>query len=399
MQTSVTLYNPHQNQKIIHDSINFESYKYYVLSIGRQFGKTMLGMNQAFYWAMNDPGCKIGWVSPIYKQSEKVFDEMAKAFEPSFVKTNASKLKLEVNGSSIQLFSSERYDNMRGFTFDYLIIDEAAWQSEAAWTNVLRATVLVMGKKVLFLSTPRGRNWFHNLHALDGVDPQFKSFTMSSYDNPIIDPSEIDSARYTLPEHIFKQEYLAEFVDNGSGVFTDLIIDTPKNSSSYYAGIDLGRADDYTVLSIMNQNGQLVFCDRWRHNSWQNIINSMLPILKQYNPHTLIEINSIGDVIYEQLLKVYSKVKPFVTTSRSKQDIVEGLQVAIQNKQFTILDIEWLRKEFNVFTYEYNPKTRNIKYSAPSGFHDDGVMSCCIAFQCFKEYKSKGEFNYSFGKI
>jgi hypothetical protein len=68
----VRLYNPHQNQKIIHDSINFEPYKYYVLSIGRQFGKTMLGMNQAFYWAMNDSGCKIGWVSPIYKQSEKV---------------------------------------------------------------------------------------------------------------------------------------------------------------------------------------------------------------------------------------------------------------------------------------------------------------------------------------
>jgi len=250
----------------------------------------MLAMNQAFYWAMNDPGCKIGWVSPIYKQSEKVFDEMAKAFEPSFVKTNASKLKLEVNGSSIQLFSSERYDNMRGFTFDYLIIDEAAWQMEAAWTNVLRATVLVMGKKVLFLSTPRGRNWFYNLHALDGVDPQFKSFRMSSYDNPIIDPNEIDSARYTLPEHIFKQEYLAEFVDNGSGVFSNLTIANPTGSSSYYAGIDLGRADDYTVLSIINQNGHLVYCERWRHNSWQNIINSMLPILKQYNPHVLIEV-------------------------------------------------------------------------------------------------------------
>jgi hypothetical protein len=399
MQTSVTLYNPHQNQKIIHDSINFEPYKYYVLSIGRQFGKTMLAMNQAFYWAMNDPGCKIGWVSPIYKQSEKVFDEMAKAFEPSFVKTNASKLKLEVNGSSIQLFSSERYDNMRGFTFDYLIIDEAAWQMEAAWTNVLRATVLVMGKKVLFLSTPRGRNWFYNLHALDGVDPQFKSFRMSSYDNPIIDPNEIDSARYTLPEHIFKQEYLAEFVDNGSGVFSNLTIANPTGSSSYYAGIDLGRADDYTVLSIMNQNGHLVYCERWRHNSWQNIINSMLPILKQYNPHVLIEVNSIGDVIYEQMLKLYSKIKPFVTTSKSKQDIVEGLQVAIQNNQFTLPNIDWLIKEFNVFTYEYNPKTRNIKYSAPSGFHDDGVMSCCIAYQCYKEYKSKGEFNYMMGRL
>lgn len=395
----VTLYNPHQNQKIIHDSINFEPYKYYTLAIGRQFGKTMLAMNQAFYWAINDKGCKIGWVSPIYKQSEKVFDEMSKAFAPSVVKTNASKLTLEVEGSLIQLFSSERYDNMRGFTFDYLIIDESAWQNEEAWTNVLRATVLVRGKKVLFLSTPRGRNWFYNLYSMDGVDSQYKSFRMSSYDNPIIDSKEIDAARLTLPEHIFKQEYLAEFVDNGSGVFTNLTIANPVNSSSYYAGIDLGRADDYTVLTVINQSGQVVCCDRWRHSSWQTIIDSMLPILKRYNPHVLIEVNSIGDVIYEQLLKVYSKVKPFVTTSKSKQEIVEGLQVAIQNKTFTMPEIDWLIKEFNVFTYEYNPKTRSIKYSAPNGFHDDGVMSCCIAFQCYKEYKSKGEFNYMMGRV
>lgn len=356
-------------------------------------------MNQAFYWAINDKGCKIGWVSPIYKQSEKVFDEMSKAFAPSVVKTNASKLTLEVEGSLIQLFSSERYDNMRGFTFDYLIIDESAWQNEEAWTNVLRATVLVRGKKVLFLSTPRGRNWFYNLYSMDGVDSQYKSFRMSSYDNPIIDSKEIDAARLTLPEHIFKQEYLAEFVDNGSGVFTNLTIANPVNSSSYYAGIDLGRADDYTVLTVINQSGQVVCCDRWRHSSWQTIIDSMLPILKRYNPHVLIEVNSIGDVIYEQLLKVYSKVKPFVTTSKSKQEIVEGLQVAIQNKTFTMPEIDWLIKEFNVFTYEYNPKTRNIKYSAPNGFHDDGVMSCCIAFQCYKEYKSKGEFNYMMGRV
>jgi hypothetical protein len=253
-----------------------------------------------------------------------------------------------------------------------------------------------MGKKVLFLSTPRGRNWFYNLHALDGVDPQFKSFRMSSYDNPIIDPKEIDAARYTLPEHIFKQEYLAEFVDNGSGVFSNIEIRKPISSVKFYAGIDLGRADDYTVLSIVNEKGEQVFCDRWRHNTWQNIINAMLPILNQYKPRVLIEVNSIGDVIHEQLKKVYNNVYPFVTTSKSKQDIVEGLQVAIQNKEFTLLDIDWLIKEFNVYTYEYNPKTRNIKYSAPQGFHDDGVMASCISYQCLKEWKTKGDYNYSF---
>ncbi len=398
MQTSVTLYNPHTKQQIIHDSINLEPYKYYVLNIGRQFGKTMLAMNQVYYWAINNPGSKIGWVSPVYKQSEKVFDEMARAFEPTFIKTNAAKLTIEVNGSTIQFFSAERYDNIRGFTFDYLVCDEFAFMAEQAWTEVLRSTVLIRGKKVLLISTPKGKNHFYNLFNLDGVDNQYKSFKMSSYDG-LARKEEIDGARLTLPEHIFKQEYLAEFVDNGSGVFSNIQTANVKTGTSYYAGIDLGRADDYTVLSILNEKGNLVYCDRWRHNTWQSIISSMLPALNHYKPHALMEVNSIGDVIYEQLSKVYPKVKPFVTTSKSKQEIVEGLQVAVQNNQFTLLDIEWLKKEFDLFTYEYNPKSRSIKYSAPNGFHGDGVMSCCIAYQCFKEYKSKGEFNYMMGKL
>lgn len=391
----VTLYNPHLNQKRIHDSINFDPYKYYVLNIGRQWGKTMLAMNQVYYWAINNPGSKIGWVSPVYKQSEKVFDEMARAFQPDFIKVNAQKLTIEVNGSTIQFFSAERYHNIRGFTFDYLVCDEFAFMAEQAWTEVLRATVLIKGKKVLLISTPKGKNHFYTLFNLDGINEQYKSFKMSSYDG-LAEKEEIDGARYTLPEHIFRQEYLAEFVDNGSGVFSNVPILDTNHGSKFYAGIDLGRADDYTVLTILNEKGNMVYCDRWRHNTWQNIINAMLPILSRFKPRVLIEVNSIGDVIFEQLGKVYASVYPFVTTSKSKQDIVEGLQVAIQNKEFTLLDLEWLKKEFDLFTYEYSPKTRSIKYSAPTGFHDDGVMSCCLAYQCLKEWKTKGEFNYGF---
>ncbi len=391
----VTLYNPHLNQKTIHDSINFDPYKYYVLNIGRQWGKTMLAMNQVYYWAINNPGSKIGWVSPVYKQSEKVFDEMARAFQPDFIKVNAQKLTIEVNGSTIQFFSAERYHNIRGFTFDYLVCDEFAFMAEQAWTEVLRATVLIKGKKVLLISTPKGKNHFYTLFNLDGINEQYKSFKMSSYDG-LAEKEEIDGARYTLPEHIFRQEYLAEFVDNGSGVFSNVPILDTNHGSKFYAGIDLGRADDYTVLTILNEKGNMVYCERWRHNTWQNIINAMLPILSRFKPRVLIEVNSIGDVIFEQLGKVYASVYPFVTTSKSKQDIVEGLQVAIQNKEFTLLDLEWLKKEFDLFTYEYSPKTRSIKYSAPTGFHDDGVMSCCLAYQCLKEWKTKGEFNYGF---
>lgn len=396
---SVQLYQPHQNQKIIHDSINNESFKYYVLNIGRQFGKSLLATNQCLYWAFNVK-CDIGWISPIYNQANKVYEQTVKAFSsnPSVIKKkDGQKLKIEFcNGSVMQFFSAERYDNIRGFTFDYLVCDEFAFMDEKAWTEVLRATVLVKGKKVLLISTPKGKNHFYLIHALGGSNPQYKSYTMTSYDG-LASKDEIDSARYTLPENVFRQEYLAEFIDGGAQLFAGLEEKTADiTSNGMYAGIDVGRADDYTVLTIFNNKGLMVYCERWRQNSWANIVKFVAAKLIEYKADSLIEVNSIGDAVFEMLqneVKGDVSILPFVTTSKSKQDIIEQFMVAVQNKETSIVPTDWLKKEFEVFTYEYNPKTRAIKYSAPSGFHDDGVMATAIGYQAYKQHSKIGVYD------
>ena len=397
------LYTPHPNQEKIHESINNDTAKYYILNIGRQFGKTLLATNQLIYWALNNKGVKCAWVSPVYKQSKKVFDEVYKAFSKRpqiYRNVNKSELVIEyITGSTIQFFSAERYDNIRGFTFDYLVCDEFAFMDEQAWTEVLRATVLVKGKKVLLISTPKGKNHFYNLFHLDGVNNQYKSFTMTSYDNPLINPTEIDDARHTLPDHVFRQEYLAEFIDGGASPFTRWNKADAPITSKLFAGLDLGRADDYTVLTILNDEGNMVYCNRWRQDSWTSIIRQVSGVLNQYQPNTYVEVNSIGDALYEQIQSQLSNpliLQPFVTTAKSKQDIIEQLIVANQNKDITILDIGFLEKEYEVFTYEYSPKTKNVRYSAPPGFHDDCVMSHAIAYEAFKKLRIQGVYNIGF---
>lgn len=317
---------------------------------------------------------------------------MYKAFQkrPEIYRTvNRSELLLEyASGSTIQFFSAERYDNIRGFTFEYLVCDEFAFMSEQAWTEVLRATVLVKGRKVLLISTPKGRNHFYKLYQMDGYNPQYKSFTMTSYDNPIIIPSEIDDAKQTLPDHVFRQEYLAEFIDGGAGMFKDVQINnTPEMTGRYYAGIDVGRADDYTVLIVLNNKSEVVYCERWRQMDWTEIVQKVKEQLLKFNPDTLIEVNSVGDAVFEMLRNEIPSVyiSPFITTSKSKQDIIENLIVANQDKSLKVLQTDWLLKELEVFSYEYNPKTRSVKYSAPFGFHDDGVMSLAIAYQAYRQ--------------
>lgn len=392
---SVQLYSPHINQERIHQSIKNEPYKYYSLAIGRQFGKSLLAENQALDWFFNVPNCKIGWVSPIYKQCKKVFDEIDNAFASAqFVFKSKNKTDLTFtshNNSTINFYSAERYDNIRGETFDYLICDEFAFMDSEAWTEVLRATVLVRGKKVLFLSTPKGKNHFHRLHSLSGSNPQYKSFSMTSYDNPIINPSEIDDARLTLPDHVFRQEYLAEFVDGGSGLFTNpIVITKSEKTGRMYAGLDIGRADDYTVLSVFNENGEMHHIERWNHSTWSEIVNKVVARINEFGCYTMIEVNGLGDPIFEQVQdKVNDSglILPFVTTSKSKQDIIERLVVATQNQEVKFIDSDWLLKELDLFTYEYNPKTKSVRYSAPSGFHDDGVMATAIGYHALKENK------------
>jgi hypothetical protein len=388
-------YTPHLKQKEIHNSIINESYKYYILNIGRQFGKTMLGINQMLYWAINHKGCNIAWVTPIYKQSKKVFDEMEKVTKSSgLFEYNRSDLTISGFNSQIQFFSGERPDNIRGNTFDYLIVDEMAFTRPELWSEVLSATVLVKGKKVIFISTPKGKNHFYQLSLQPNYDNRYKYFHYSSYDNPMIDAEDLEERKRSLPKHIFEQEYLAKFIDNASGLFKNVdscIIESAERTQKLFGGLDIGRADDYTVLTILNKNYQMVYVQRWRQQEWSKIIDEVATKIREYNAEIFVEVNNQGDVFFEMLQnKVYNNIQPYVTTTATKPIMIEDLAVHFENKDIGILNENWLIDELNAFTYIYNEKTRRVQYGAPQGVHDDGVMSLALAVQSIK----KNQYGY-----
>ena len=388
-------YTPHLKQKEIHNSIINESYKYYILNIGRQFGKTMLGINQMLYWAINHKGCNIAWVTPIYKQSKKVFDEMEKVTKSSgLFEYNRSDLTISGFNSQIQFFSGERPDNIRGNTFDYLIVDEMAFTRPELWSEVLSATVLVKGKKVIFISTPKGKNHFYQLSLQPNYDNRYKYFHYSSYDNPMIDAEDLEERKRSLPKHIFEQEYLAKFIDNASGLFKNVdscVIKTAERTQKLFGGLDIGRADDYTVLTILNKSYQMVYVQRWRQQEWSKIIDEVATKIREYNAEIFVEVNNQGDVFFEMLQnKVYNNVQPYVTSTATKPIMIEDLAVHFENKDIGILNENWLVDELNAFTYIYNEKTRRVQYGAPQGVHDDGVMSLALAVQSIK----KNQYGY-----
>lgn len=406
-ELTVQGFTPHKKQRELVNICLDNTIKYIVACTGRQFGKTFLSVNIMLKWALETNNSLTMFVAPIYAQSKKVFEELTKLLDGTELTTSINKSELEIsfiNGSKIIFKSAEREQNLRGYTLDYLVIDEAAFTKDNVWKEVLRPTVLVKGKKVLLISTPKGRNWFYEM-AMRGLNedyPQYKTFQATSFDTPYITKEELEEAKNTLPEHIYRQEILAEFIDDGGSVFNNLnqhstITQYPKlnKDEKYYGGLDFGRQNDYTVLTIINSKGEVVYHYRERQKSWDIIISELTNILKQYNPIVFAETNGIGDVLYDNLKKKYSKIHPFTTTNDSKQNLIEDLIMSFNEGKVKIPTKELnpsLIQELSVFTYEYSTRTRKIKYNAPNGFHDDCVISLALSYHSFKKKLTHAQY-------
>jgi hypothetical protein len=282
-------------------------------------------------------------------------------------------------------------------------MDEAAFMKEETWTEAVRPTLSVRGKKVLFLSTPKGKNWFYDLYqiALSDDYPNYIAYKGSSYDTPFISPQEIKDAKATLPNNVFRQEYLAEFLEGGGEVFTNIDANVlhmwPTKYDKVYCGVDLGRHEDYTVAVFMDNAGNTIATYRNNRHSWGVLIDELAVCINRFNAVTLIEVNSVGDVIYEQLSKKVKSIEPFVTTNKSKQEIIEGLILDFNENNIKIPSRQLdpaLYDELGYFTYEYNPKSRSIKYGHPNGLHDDCVIALALANYCRKTKVSKGTYNW-----
>ena len=364
-----TGFTPHDSQREVINSIIHGKEKFHIATIGRQWGKSMMGMNLALYWMINEGPCKVLWVSPVYSQASKVHKELYAAIATSgIVKTNNfsdNTITLQ-NGSEIVFRSAERYDNIRGMTMDYGILDESAFMKEDAWREAIRPVFAVRGKKILFISTPKGKNYFYELFQL-GKSPdntRYKSYTGSSYQTPYISEEEILD-RY------------------------------PKPQGKVYCGIDLAKQEDYTVATFIDSTGVVVDIYRDNKKTWAQITNELVKHIKKWNATTLVEVNSIGDVIFEQIKNQWQDTHPFVTTAKSKNEIIEGLILDVNDQRIKIPSqglFPALQHELSVFTYEYNPKSRSIRYGHPSGQHDDTVISLALANYNRKQNKNYGNY-------
>ena len=381
----IELPTPHINQQKILQAER----RFIVVMCGRRFGKSELSQILGITESLK--GGQVAYVTPTYGLAQVFFERLAKVLP---FKNNISKLKIYCpNEGSIEFFTGERLDNLRGRKFHLVIIDEAAFISdlEDGWNNSIRPTLTDYEGRAVFLSTPRGKNFFYSLFMKQGEN-DWQSFKFSTYDNPHINPREIDEARIQLPEVVFNQEYLADPAENSANPFGNAFIKRcikPISAQPIVCyGIDLAKSVDFTVIVGLDNNGNVAYFDRFQLD-WHNTKET----IKRLPPAPIIvDSTGVGDPILEDLLREGVNIEGLKFTSQSKQQLMEGLASAIQQGRIgfpegVIVD------ELDVFEYQFT--ANGVRYSAPSGFHDDCVMALALAWQNHAIKRGNGRYAFA----
>lgn len=301
-----------------------------------------------------------------------------------------SELRLEfITGSSIVFASSDNYDALRGAGYHFLVLDECADIQEQAWTEVLRPTLSDTNGKALMIGTPKGRNFFYRLfmRGLDPLYPEWESFTAPTSTNPYIPPAEIEAAKTELPEMVYLQEYLATFLEDSAGVFRGIDgciqgeMLPPAEHGRYVIGWDPAKYQDYSVITVLNAATKHVdWWDRSNQVDYVVQIERVSDLATRYNrAPILMDMTGVGDPLLEQLKLRRLVADGYLFNNTSKKTLIEELVVGIEQRRCTFPDLPVLIGELRTMEYTLTP-SRLVQYAAPSGAHDDAVISLALAY-------------------
>lgn len=345
------------------------------------------------------PGKSVWWVAPVFGQAEIAFKRMKNQIsDRNYFKVNESKLLLTLpTGAEIHFKSAERPDNLYGDDVYAAVFDEFTRAKEEAWF-ALRTTLTATQAKCKFIGNVKGKkNWGYRMaqKAKQGDDPAFSYHKITAYqaaEAGYVTIDEIEQAKRDLPELVFKELYLAEASEDGSNPFGYKFIQLCAVGLSTLPpvcfGVDLAKSTDYTVIIGLDRFGQVCHFERFQRD-WMQTVNAikLLP-----NVPTKVDSTGVGDPITEQLQNTRNNIVAFKFTQTTKQQIMEGLALGIQQRK-CLFPEGVIKDELENFEFEYT--RTGVRYTAPEGLHDDCVCALALAWDEYKTAVHAGSYSWT----
>jgi phage FluMu gp28-like protein len=338
--------------------------------------QAMAGLAGRNYW----------WVAPIFAQAKIAFRRLKRALPQSLYEANESELTITLaNGAIIWFKSAENPDSLFGEDVYAAVLDEATRMKEEAW-HAVRTTLTATRGPVRIIGNVKGRhNWAYRMaRKAESGEPNMAYHKLTAHDAVeagVLTLDEVLDAQAQLPDAVFRELYLAEPTEDGSNPFgmeaiADCIAPLGEGPPTAW-GWDLARGkragSDWTVGIGLNVGRIVCAFDRFQA-PWNQQVER-IRYLTGIVP-ALVDATGVGDPIVEELQRGAGNYEGFNFTPQSKQHIMEGLALKI-NQRLLRFPEGVIANELEAFEYQYT--RTGVSYSAPEGLNDDCVCSLALA--------------------
>lgn len=404
----------------------FDPRRYVVIEAATKTGKT----TGCLVWLTEQaalrgtPGSYAWWVAPVYKQAAIAYVRACRYLPDGLYVANNSALTIKLlNGCTIAFLSGEKPDNLYGEDVIAAVLDEATRMREAAWHAIRSTLTATRGPARLIGNVKGSKNFVHKLglRAKAGAE-NIGYHRLTAYDAVeagVLDAAEIEDARLLLPDGVFRELYLAEPTEDGANPFNlaalKKVYQPALSTKAPRAwGVDLAKSVDWTEAIALDEDGRMCRYERWQ-TPWRETLGTLRRLIGSVP--ALLDSTGVGDPIVEmlqsgplppravvrrlpdgwtpapepemppwlgELVQACPNMQGFVFTERSRQQVLEALAITIQQGECGIYpgENDILANQFEAFEYVYTREGRSVKYAAPEGVHDDGVMAYALALEC-----------------
>lgn len=385
-----------------------------VIKSVRQSGKSFFAMIMLIITALKHPKTTSAIIEPTLDQCRNIFGQIVKALDNTglIAQANASTLQITfMNSSSIIFRSTQQENSNRGYTVSgIMVFDEGAYLSDESIYTLLPVTN-VFNAPIIVCSTPFIQSgYFFDMYrmGMNGVSCNIRSFDWSSHPeiSKFLTEEKKQIYKQTMSKNKYTTEVLGEFLVSDGLFFNNILncVGEPGNTEYVYIGIDFasGNGGDYTVVSAINQTGEQVFMNRTNNMQPMQQVDWIADIINNCEyPIRYIdaEKNSLGVVYIDALnkkLKIKNvKVNEWVTSNKSKNEIMNNLSIAFENQKIKVLNIPVQSNELSQYEQKINPNTKTVTYGGVN-CNDDTVMALAIAYNRYCNRNNQGVYNISF---
>ena len=256
-----------------------DTHRFRVVNAGRRFGKSIMAVEELLFNAVKKEAM-VAYCAPTYLQAREIAWAILKKRVQDFsvVSINDTRLEMIINNSvgstsKITLKGWESVESLRGQSFDFLVLDEVAMYRgfSTGWEEVVRPTLLDRNGSVLFISTPKGFNFWYDLYNMESKDKDYKSFHFTAYDNPYLSKGELDKTKLELTEDRFSQEIMADFRKTEGLVYKEFnrsrhvfSKEEGKVFVKTFGGLDFGFTNPCAAITIKKDR----FAVYWITDEW-----------------------------------------------------------------------------------------------------------------------------------